>query len=891
MRLKRTVALLVATLMVLFNIPVIGAQANQKSTKEIVIPAEYAEQKIQIEITSESGQIMTTELKAESINAFKGITFLGVELEIIDGQPKLSLKVTDKDFEKIRVLLLQLISDEVQEEFEKLEERYEFEFSAEAQEEIDDKVKAIIESKDNDAKSKEEIKPSEKPEDNIEKEEPQNGKAEEPEDKNEPKYPEVKPEEKEDEKTNPTENKPDKEDKPEESKPAEEDKKEDKPVTPEEKEPTESESLYDMIKEKLQEQRENEIKELIEGFIVNIKEREEAKRVSEELYEKIKDKLNDTDTESLKEKIEKLISEVDGRERAKKNSEEIYKQIKANLKEDQDIYVIKDVIDELNKNIKKREKEKKESEDIYNKIKDNLIDIPDTDKIKEILDNAEEKNKLNKISEELYNNIKSKLSNQYEGVEEIKSLVDELISNINEREKAQKTSEELYNKIKDNINEDDFDNVKNTIAELMNNIKLRELAEKESKDMYDKIKDNLDKVEPSDSLADKIKKLQEEAEERERAQKESEDIYNKFKANLNNEGIESTKKLLEELFSNVEARDKAKKESEDIYNKIKENLHNENDDKVKNTLEELIGNIESRDKAQKEAEFLEKAAEYKMDNDARDEAYNFFKNELNKKIEQKSRAQRYNNGEIMDMNEFRQEFMKLLNAERESKGLKPLELSDHLQRGTETRAKEQAEIGYLRSGENYDKAHTRPNGEKFRTAFNYLDWQNSIGENILAYTVQPDNPELPDTAKEAIEQELGDAKATAEKMFDMWKNSPGHYNNMMYKNYTTFWIDAKSSENVDHFGTKELRYPKQIIIGVQIMDIENAETNPIVYGTDGEIATEPNPNANRKNTINQDKNEDVVDVEDVENELNKDENGPKDKGDIPEEPENEDKSK
>ena len=81
----------------------------------------------------------------------------------------------------------------------------------------------------------------------------------------------------------------------------------------------------------------------------------------------------------------------------------------------------------------------------------------------------------------------------------------------------------------------------------------------------------------------------------------------------------------------------------------------------------------------------------------------------------------FNSGKIIDFDELRDEFMYLINQEREANGVAPLTLGEHLRRGTETRAIELAENGYHRTGRNYDQSHKRLDGVRsFRTAFDYL---------------------------------------------------------------------------------------------------------------------------------------------------------------------------
>ena len=145
-----------------------------------------------------------------------------------------------------------------------------------------------------------------------------------------------------------------------------------------------------------------------------------------------------------------------------------------------------------------------------------------------------------------------------------------------------------------------------------------------------------------------------------------------------------------------------------------------------------------------------------------------------------------------------------INELRASLGKKPLRYKAELQQGTQQRADEQAKIGSLRSG---GRAHTRPDGTEFRTAFTYLnkgglkDKEQELGEN----TAQFSSNNL---------YTLTSEKRIAETLFNYWKNSPGHYANMISDNYKYFSFAAsvgRASANMDEYS--EL-YP--VIMGVQV---------------------------------------------------------------------------
>ena len=118
-------------------------------------------------------------------------------------------------------------------------------------------------------------------------------------------------------------------------------------------------------------------------------------------------------------------------------------------------------------------------------------------------------------------------------------------------------------------------------------------------------------------------------------------------------------------------------------------------------------------------------------------------------------------------------FMGMVNKERASLGLKTLTTKDTLRKGTQIRAEEIVE----------KFSHTRPNGEDFRTAFNGLAGGTySLGENI-AYNYT--NLNMNETSEEL-----------ARTMFQQFKDSPGHYMNMLDGRYVSHNFEFSQAENV-----------------------------------------------------------------------------------------------
>lgn len=144
-----------------------------------------------------------------------------------------------------------------------------------------------------------------------------------------------------------------------------------------------------------------------------------------------------------------------------------------------------------------------------------------------------------------------------------------------------------------------------------------------------------------------------------------------------------------------------------------------------------------------------------------------------------------------------------INQLRTSLGKKPLRYKAELQQGTQQRADEQANIGSLRSG---GKAHTRPDGTEFRTAFKYLNnsgltnQEDELGENIAQ--LSSSNQYL-----------LTSEKKLSEELFKQWKESPSHYENMISDDYQYFAFAVSIGRTTSAMNEYSELYP--IIIGVQ----------------------------------------------------------------------------
>lgn len=123
--------------------------------------------------------------------------------------------------------------------------------------------------------------------------------------------------------------------------------------------------------------------------------------------------------------------------------------------------------------------------------------------------------------------------------------------------------------------------------------------------------------------------------------------------------------------------------------------------------------------------------------------------------------------------EVRLHFMDMVNEERASLGLNTLTTNDTLREGTQLRAEEIVE----------QFSHTRPDGTSFYTVFGLPQGMNpTYGENIAQnYT----NVNLNESSEEL-----------ARKMFQQFKDSPGHYRNMLDDRYVTHNFELTQAENM-----------------------------------------------------------------------------------------------
>ncbi len=140
-----------------------------------------------------------------------------------------------------------------------------------------------------------------------------------------------------------------------------------------------------------------------------------------------------------------------------------------------------------------------------------------------------------------------------------------------------------------------------------------------------------------------------------------------------------------------------------------------------------------------------------------------------------------------DLRAFNQEFLKLVNAERNRLGIHSLYYDEGLQIGTDVRAQELLQIGDL---EVNGVPHVRPDGSSWVGAFDYYKEASATsyasGENIAmrGYSISQSASFIDYlvTGNQTLEQAL------AKKFYDSYYNSPGHYQNMISTNHDGFSV-------------------------------------------------------------------------------------------------------
>lgn len=139
------------------------------------------------------------------------------------------------------------------------------------------------------------------------------------------------------------------------------------------------------------------------------------------------------------------------------------------------------------------------------------------------------------------------------------------------------------------------------------------------------------------------------------------------------------------------------------------------------------------------------------------------------------------------------EFTRLVNAERQSKGLKTIVANDEVTRLAEIRAKEQASVGSLRSN---GKAHTRPDGSKWFTVF-----QEAKPGSVASSPRGSNENALQNASMVGSASKMLDTTELAKTLFQQWKDSPGHYENMMSKDMTHIGLGVEYTDVTTSLGS------------------------------------------------------------------------------------------
>ena len=108
----------------------------------------------------------------------------------------------------------------------------------------------------------------------------------------------------------------------------------------------------------------------------------------------------------------------------------------------------------------------------------------------------------------------------------------------------------------------------------------------------------------------------------------------------------------------------------------------------------------------------------------------------------------------------------LINQEREEKGLEPLEINTQLTQAAQIRCQEQSQQEHL--------SHQRPDGRYWDTVLrdDVPTWTSVAGENLASLRYQ---------GYQGME---GTMHRRGKVWMDKWKNSPDHYENIVYPEFT-----------------------------------------------------------------------------------------------------------
>ena len=148
---------------------------------------------------------------------------------------------------------------------------------------------------------------------------------------------------------------------------------------------------------------------------------------------------------------------------------------------------------------------------------------------------------------------------------------------------------------------------------------------------------------------------------------------------------------------------------------------------------------------------------------------------------------------VLDRAAVLREFTRLVNEERQSKGLNTVVANDEVTRLAEIRAKEQAGVGSLRTN---GQAHTRPDGSKWYTVFREAKAGTVAADNRGTNENVLQNANMVGNASKML-----DTTALAKTLFQQWKDSPGHYENMMSQDMTHIGLGVEYTGKTTGLGS------------------------------------------------------------------------------------------
>ena len=129
----------------------------------------------------------------------------------------------------------------------------------------------------------------------------------------------------------------------------------------------------------------------------------------------------------------------------------------------------------------------------------------------------------------------------------------------------------------------------------------------------------------------------------------------------------------------------------------------------------------------------------------------------------------------------RKEMLKLVNELRASVGVQPVQYDESLNKASDVRANELMT----------KFSHVRPNGEGSSTALRQFVSQDEYYENYIGMGENIQSNSM-----------FGDDYTVAKRLFESWKNSPGHYQNMIMSEWNVFGFSMSDGFAQQFFSEK-----------------------------------------------------------------------------------------